>query len=217
MSRVIGGNEGAAACRPWDIPEVTAPGIGGRADAGGKLLTAGRIEEIQSQARQEAFDLGRKEGFAQGAADAKARVERLATILHQLEAPLEELDERVTGELTQLAIAIARHVIRREIKTDPRQIIGVVRQAAELLPVAAQKVRLYLNPEDASFVRESMMSASDHEGGWQLIEDATVGRGGCRIETETSRIDATVEKRLAAIAAELLGGDRENDHDRAGG
>lgn len=216
MSRVIGSDEGAAACRPWDIPEVAAPGIGGRADAGGRMLTAGRIEEIQRQARQEAFDLGRKEGFAKGTADASARVEQLAKILRQLETPLEELDERVTGELTQLAIAIARHIIRREIKADPRQIIGVVRQAAELLPVAAQKVRLYLNPDDAEFVRESMMSASDHKGGWQLIEDATVARGGCRIQTESSRIDATVEKRLAAIAAELLGGDRENDHDLAG-
>ncbi len=215
---ISSGPESAAECRPWVIPEVTAPGsrAGGHADAGGIMLTAGRIEEIQCQARQEAFDLGRKEGLEQGKADASAQADRLLAIMRLLAAPLEEIDERVVEEVTQLALAIARHVIRREIKMDPRQILGVVQQAAEALPVSARRVRLLLNPEDAHIVREIMNLSSERNGGWELIEDPAISRGGCRVETESSRIDATIEKRLAAIAAELLGGDRERDHDAGG-
>ncbi|MDQ7014938.1 MAG: FliH/SctL family protein [Gammaproteobacteria bacterium] len=36
-------------------------------------------------------------------------------------------------------------------------------------------------------------------------------RGGCKIFTETSKIDATLEARLTALSASLLGGVREAD------
>lgn len=216
--KVISGDEPAAACQPWEIPEVTAARhhAVGRIDTGGMMLTAGRIEEIQQQARQEAFELGRREGLEKGRVEAAKEVERLQSILGLLEAPLEALDERLVEEITTLALAIARHVIRREIRTDPGQIMAVVQQAAEVLPVAARRVRLFLNPEDAKTVRETMKLSSEHGGGWELIEDPAIGRGGCRVETESSRIDATIEKRLATIAAEMLGGDRERDHDDGG-
>lgn len=216
--KVISGPGSAVECRPWVIPEVAAPELqaGAHAESGGMMLTAGRIEEIQRQARQEAFDLGRQEGLEQGRADVRSQVDRLNAIMRLLEAPLEDLDARVADEVTQLALAIARHVIRREIKTDPRQILGVVQQAAEALPVSARRVRLLLNPDDARIVRETMNLTSERNGGWELVEDPAISRGGCRVETESSRIDATIEKRLTAIAAELLGGERERDHDAAG-
>jgi flagellar assembly protein FliH len=37
-------------------------------------------------------------------------------------------------------------------------------------------------------------------------------RGDCRVVTENSRVDATIENRLAAIMANTLGGEREEDH-----
>jgi flagellar assembly protein FliH len=213
--KVISGDTPAAECRPWAIPEVAIAGLraGGERDAGGVMLTAGRIEELQQQARQEAFELGRREGLERGRAEAAGEVERLGSILKLLEAPLQALDERLVEEVTALAVAIARHVVRREIRSDPGQIVGVVRQAAGILPVAARRVRLYLNPEDATTVRETMKLSPGHDGTWELIEDPAISRGGCRVETESSRIDATIEKRLATIAAGMLGGDRERDHD----
>jgi len=39
-------------------------------------------------------------------------------------------------------------------------------------------------------------------------------RGGCKIITDNSQIDATLEKRLAMIAAKLMGGEREYDKDK---
>jgi len=44
-----------------------------------------------------------------------------------------------------------------------------------------------------------------------VVEDPALTPGGCNIETEHSRIDATVESRLAAVIAQVMGGERSAD------
>jgi flagellar assembly protein FliH len=72
-----------------------------------------------------------------------------------------------------------------------------------------------LHPDDASLIRE-VYSMSDQEQGWVINEDPLISRGGCRVVTETSRVDATLESRLANIIAPLLGGERDADDDGQG-
>jgi flagellar assembly protein FliH len=38
-----------------------------------------------------------------------------------------------------------------------------------------------------------------------------IQRGGCRIHTDTSQIDATLDSRLNSLIAPLLAGERSND------
>jgi flagellar assembly protein FliH len=125
------------------------------------------------------------------------------------------VDEQVEGELLQLAVAVARQIIRRELQTDPEQIVGVVQEALSALPSSANRIRIHLNPEDAAVVRERLVPAGDDEFSWQIVDDLTLSRGGCRIESETSRIDASLEKRLNSVVAELMGGTRSIDSDDA--
>ena len=49
----------------------------------------------------------------------------------------------------------------------------------------------------------------DHN--WQIAEDPVMTRGGCRIEAENSKIDASVEQQLNRVIANLMGGERERD------
>jgi len=63
----------------------------------------------------------------------------LVNLLESLSEPFKYLDEEVEKELVKLAIGIATQLIRREIKLDPGQIVGVVREAINVLPLASQK------------------------------------------------------------------------------
>jgi flagellar assembly protein FliH len=101
-------------------------------------------------------------------------------------------------------------LVRRELQTDPGQVIGVVREALAALPLAARNVRLAVHPEDAVMIRDGL---SLHEGNHdiRIVEDPVQSRGGCRILTENSQIDATVESRLNAVIANVLGGQRSSD------
>ncbi len=51
----------------------------------------------------------------------------------------------------------------------------------------------------------------DGEQAMQIVEDPVQNRGGCRVFTDTSQIDSTVESRLNAVIAKVLGGQRSSD------
>lgn len=201
----------------WKPPEMAgARGLDGSLP--GPLLTAAQIEQIQKQAYEEGFAQGKKEGFAYGHKEAlmegREQIEQWSSQLEglftSLDTPLKQLDEQVEHELVQLAIAIVRQLVRREIKADPAQILGVVREALGILPVSARNVRLVLHPEDAVLVRE-VYAVSETELGWNIVEDPVLARGGCRVLTDASQVDATLESRLTALITTLLGGERDED------
>lgn len=201
-------------------------------------LSVEDIENMQKQAYDEAFSQGQKKGFEHGIEEGSKKgfdqgfeqgqvdgakkgydenksllqeqAAELVTLLESLSEPFKELDEQVETELVNLAIGIASQLIRREIKIDTGQIIAVIREAVKALPIAEQKLTIHMHPEDAELVRTSL-AIDEFSVPWKLIEDVIISRGGCKVQTETSVIDATIENRLAAIVATVLGGEREED------
>lgn len=165
---------------------------------------------------QQGYQEGKEKGQADGRAEADralaAEVGHLAQLMAALTEPLDQVDAQVEEELVALAMTVARHLVRRELKTDPGQIVAVVREAMALLPVAKRSITLILHPRDAELVR-SALNLDQTKAPWQIVEDPTLSRGGCRVETEVSRIDATVESRLSAVIAAALGGERSGDRE----
>ena len=210
------------ACEAWELPLVGDPGSSSAPRGAEELarpLTAAQLEALHAQAYQEGFDQGRREGDARGhqeglvrgEQEARALVARLEAILATLAAPLAELDAAIEESLVALAVSVARHLVRRELRTDPGQVIAVIREAVAVLPVSSRGVRLHLHPSDAALVRERLQVREGEEGTWQIREDPTVTRGGCRVSTEVSEVDATVEARLAAVVARVMGEEREGE------
>lgn len=194
----------------WAAPDMNAPA------AGQNPPTVSGLVDLQAEAYQEAFAQGLAEGREAGRADVRAQVEKLSGMLHDLTKPFEQLDAEVERELLTLAMALARQIVRRELKTDPTQIIGIIRDAIAALPVAAREVRVHLHPEDAIVIRENL-APTISERAWSIVEDPVMARGGCQITTSNSRIDARLETRLNTIVSELMGAERHNDPPRNGG
>lgn len=217
MSRILREGETGDYQR-WQVPRVEDAMVSlqtgkGRAQDGAGLLTAERIEQIQQQAREEGYS----EGYQQGLDGAREEIERRAAqldgIMRGLARPSEEFDEQVEQELVSLAMAVARQLVRREIRTDPGQIIAVVREAMAVLPSAARDVELRLHPEDATLVRE-VLRLSEGERPWKIVEDPVLTRGGCRVVSDIAQVDAGLESRLNAVIAAVLGGERDRDGGR---
>lgn len=183
-------------------------------------LTAAALEKIQEQARQEAYERGRKEGFEFGHKEAleqyrnqfEEKIQLLDSFLTTFEKPFHELDEEVEKEIVELVISMVRQLVRREVKMDPNHIIGVAREALSVLPVSNREVTLVLNPADAGLVREAF-SLAEKEQGWKIVEDPVLNRGGCKVISDTSQVDATLESRLDALIAPLLSDERNQDSD----
>jgi flagellar assembly protein FliH len=199
----------AAGAEVWAAPEM------GNASPAAKMPTVSGLADLQAEAYKEAFEQGLAEGREAGREQVRAQVERLAGMFYDLAKPFEELDTEVERELLTLAMALARQIVRRELKTDPTQIIGIIREAIAALPVAAREVRVHLHPEDAAVVRQNL-APTENERAWGIVEDPVMARGGCLITTATSRIDARLETRLGAILSELMGTERHSSNARGG-
>lgn len=174
-------------------------------------------EEGYQKGHEEGTRKGYQEGHAEGRGAGEAELrelrleqgQRLQQLLTALDQPLSQLDEQVEHELVLLAVAIAKQVIRRELKTDPGQIVATVKSAAAALPSAARGVVLHLHPDDGELVKAAL-SLADGGAQWKIVEDPLITRGGCRVASESSTVDATVEKRLAQAIAKVLGDEREH-------
>ena len=198
--------------RPWQAP-LLASGTEevGEGDERITLPTADQIENMHKEAREEGFAQGLREGMEAAREQLEARFEQLDSMLDCLSRPLAQLDARVEEELLLLTLAIAKQLIRRELKADPAHVVGVIRAAVTQLPVSDNRLTIELHPEDAALVREVLNLDEETESGWRIREVPTLSRGGCRIDNSESHIDATVETRINQVAASLFGGERAVD------
>ncbi|MFP4160959.1 MAG: flagellar assembly protein FliH, partial [Ectothiorhodospira sp.] len=238
VERVIP-QEQAGGFRLWDVPDVGAPPPppGPVPEAEEKTPPGPDpevLEQMREAARQEGFEQGLREGreagreaghaegreagYREGEARGRKAGERamrpqfkaLDRLLQGLAEPYAELDAAMEEELVQLSMAVARHLVRRELRTDPSAVVAVLREALGALPSAERKVRLHLHPQDAQLVRDALQ-VNDLNRPWSVVEDPTLSRGGVRVETDTSRVDATLETRLNAVIASVWGGERRGD------
>ena len=173
-------------------------------------ITQEEVDRIKQAAYQEGFNQGVRDGTAAAAEQLEAMRERLEYATGLFVRPLEQFDNDVENELVSLSLAVAKQLVRRELKADPSHVIAVVREAMSALPISSQGVKFHLHPEDAALVRE-VMPPSETEEGWTIVEDPVMQRGGCRVESLNSEIDGTLDGRIAAIAAAILGGERSKD------
>jgi flagellar assembly protein FliH len=216
MSKVIP-KETSDEYQRWNLPAVEDDSVAGQHSKAGQvggLMTAEQIESIQAQAYKEAyaagFTKGQNEGKAAGLNEIENKAKLLTNILASFCLPFEKLDESVEQQIVSLAMSIAKQLVRRELKADPAQVLGVVHEALSVLPVASQNVKICLHPDDTQVVKEAL-SETDTDNNWSLVQDPNVERGDCRILTDVSQIEANLEQRLTAVVAKLLGGERERD------
>jgi flagellar assembly protein FliH len=200
----------AAAVQRWSLPEVGGGQVIGRAREEKKTDTV----DVLRQALQEAEARGYQEGLAKAQAESQRLLEGLANRVQQLESilqllgqPLAQLDGELEKELLHLTLTVGKQLARRELRVDPAQVIGIIRESLSQLPAAAREIRVHLHPEDAATVRERLAEPAS-ERAWAIVEDPTLTRGGCMIRTETSQIDARLESRVNAVIASILGEER---------
>jgi flagellar assembly protein FliH len=179
-------------------------------------LTLEELESIRQEAYNEGFAVGEREGFHSATLKVRQEAEAilapkvagLEQMMVNLFEPIAEQDTQIEKSLIDLVQHITKQVIQRELAIDSTQIEHVMREALKLLPLGATNVRLYINPQDFEQVKALR---ERHEETWRIVEDVSLLPGGCRVETEHSRIDATVETRVAQVMVKLF----DQLHDQA--
>jgi type III secretion system HrpE/YscL family protein len=177
-----------------------------------RILEAARrkAEEIVAaaeQARAEAVASGLRQGFEEGAA-------QWAEALRAAHTRVAEAARRARPEIVRLALRVAEKILRQRIETRPEAIVPMVDEALRAFLAQNQtRVVLRVHPADEKVLaahRQRWLERNPTIGGIVIVPDEAVGRGGCRLESESGTVDATFETQLDVIERHLLGeGSRE--------
>lgn len=155
------------------------------------LPTASQLEEIQRQAHEEGYQAG----YAEGAL-------RITALLNALEQALQQADQVIAQDLLNLSLEVAQKMVQQTLKTKPEILLGIINEAIASLPHLNHGAHILLHPDDATLVRASLGEKLEHSG-WKIFETPDMTRGGVRVETNHSQIDATVENRWQRIVAAI--------------
>lgn len=182
----------------------------------------GEAESMKELARAEGasagVEQGRLEGIEQGRAAGHQRALQehgqalteaaaaLAGAAGEIEAHRLELKTDGLREVVRLAAAIARRVTKRQGLIDEDVLLANVADAMRLV-VHAADVRIALHPTQVQTLRDALpqlaveLPAFQHA---QIVEDATLAPGGCRLFTRGGQVDADLDGQLDRVIAELL-------------
>jgi len=164
-----------------------------------RLIREAEIEarKIKEEAYRKGFSEGKEEGLRMAQERAERLFKEIRTYMDRLEDLEEDLCRESEREVVELALAIARKIIIREITTDPLTIAHIARAALEKIPFSLQ-IKIRVNPADWEYITKKPFDTGKYKD-IAFEPDNTINPGGCYIETEFGDIDARWEEQLQEI------------------
>jgi flagellar assembly protein FliH len=134
-------------------------------------------------------------------------INALAVAVEEISRLRESLLNNASQDMLRLVLTIARQIIHVELSVNSGIILGTIERALQAA-VRADAYHLRVNGEDLALVTEKKPLFLARISGLQNITieaDLTVGRGGCRLESELGEVDASIESQLEVIRRTLSG------------
>ncbi|OGS81081.1 MAG: hypothetical protein A2061_01420 [Gallionellales bacterium GWA2_59_43] len=207
MSSVLIPKEELTAFQRWELASFDHPSKGRQGTREEvELATVAELEQIRQQAYDEGYAQGHEVGYAAGAQQMHMEIGQVQALMQQLDSALNQVDTQLAQSLLDLSLEIARKMVGTTLQVNPEVILTVVNEAIGSLPHFNQHAHLVLHPEDVELVRKHLGDQLSHTG-WKLLSDARIERGGCRVETAHTKVDATVDARWKRIV-ESIGQDK---------
>lgn len=161
------------------------------------------LAALERDAFAKGFAQGERSGLEAAGQRGEAMLTRLTETLGELTALRAQMIHQTERQMVQLALAIARRVIQREVSLDRDLLIAMARVALDRLGESA-RITVRLNPED--FDITATARAAQLEGSnVTIVADARISRGGCRVDSDLGVLDAGIDAQLQEIARALLG------------
>jgi flagellar assembly protein FliH len=161
---------------------------------------------IREEARQNGYADGITEGRTLGliegrvqAADERARFQQISEAFSN---EVTRAHDVIASDLLMLALDIAKSMLKTALTVKPELILPIVGDAVRYLPSLQQPALLFLHPEDVTLVKEHLGDELT-KAGWRVTEDTQLERGGCRIDTASNQIDASITNRWKRVTSSL--------------
>ena len=180
------------------------PDAFGDSSPAGAPATEGQRSADQQAAHQDGYQAGYRDGLVALESFKQTFAQQMAAQLGQLvvafDAAFVELEGQVAQSVARVATGLARQVVRSELAVRPELVAQVATDAVNAVLLSARHIRVFVHPDDLTLVKDGAGEALSARGA-QLLADATLARGGCRIESDLGQIDARVQVRWEQAAS----------------
>ena len=187
--------------------------------AGERQLAEAQQQHSQELERtsQERYDEGYQDGAASNEAEATQAVDRMTVLHDALKAERTQVLLDAESVVVDLALSLARRVVRVEPSADP---LVVARTAREALRRVSERSNLMLkvHPEDLSIARRfaaAWVERVDADAILRVQTSAHVDRGGCMVEGPEENVDARLITQLETLHEALRDGVMSQHHNEA--
>lgn len=167
-------------------------------------LTQTDVAAASKAARQSGYQDGYRDGLAamesfkqSFAMQVTAQVGSLVQAMGQ---QFDGLQQDMARAIAVSATRLAQQVVRVELRSQPELIAAVAEAALDALLQGARHTTLRVHPDDHALVAAGAEEAL-RTAGARLLSDATVSRGGCLVESDIGKVDASIEARWQRAAA----------------
>ena len=171
-----------------------------------KEKTLSELDEIRSKAESEGFEKGREEGFEVGKQEVERLIKQLHGMLDKIIEKRNEIIDETETQLINLVLMIAKKVIKVISENQKNVVINNVIQALRKLKSRGE-VLIRVNLEDVELTSEHVkdfMRMVENVRSVTVVEDSTVDKGGCIIESDFGEIDARISSQLSEIEEKIL-------------
>jgi flagellar assembly protein FliH len=170
-------------------------------------------ERIREQARREGYQQGYEQGYTEGERHARQQADeelqhtvetlraQVEQVIQSVQAQYNEYLQHAEAQMLELAMEIARKIVREELKLQPDHALAIVRDALRRVQGFVQ-IRIRVNPLDLELIRQNraaLLHIVDGVEGIEIVEDRRVDQGGCIIETEQGVYDARIKTQLSEL------------------
>jgi flagellar assembly protein FliH len=165
-------------------------------------------DSVEREAFSQGYAQGERAGSEAAAARAEAVLQRLAQTIEELGTLRTALIRKTERQVVQLALAMAKRIVHREIALDRELLTTMARVALDRLG-GNTTATIRLHPDD--YAATSVSRKADDGGIVKVVPDPVVRRGGCLIQSDFGLIDVGVESQIQELTTILFGRDEGVD------
>lgn len=165
-----------------------------------------KVVVLTTEAKEEGFKQGVDEGFKQGNGEVERLVGQLHRIINAAIAKRSDIIDEAEEGVVELVLLIARKVVKVISESHKGVVLNNCVEALRRLKRRGDVV-LRVNMEDVELANsrvEEFIRLIENSGMITIMEDTSVERGGCIVETDFGQIDARISTQLKEIESRIV-------------
>jgi flagellar assembly protein FliH len=160
------------------------------------------VEQQVEAARREGYREGENAARMACRKEVEEAARQMAQAVRNALAEKARLRAEAEREVVHISLAIARKILRREVRIDPDVALGLVKAALET--VSAREVQTVRTTPAMAHQLSAALPKLGLPEGVRVVADASLEAGGLVVETSRGEVDASLETQFEEISRGLL-------------